>query len=199
MSSRPKGAREYRYYRCSGRNNNGSDACRATNAAAAGIEDYVATKIIARAAGVLSVQQTKAALDAHLERRRKELELERAALPAQIAAASAKAAQYLDEMPTLQGRAREIAQERLMQESERLGLLEDRLASADQALTALAERTADVAWVAGCLRDFGRVWSVLNARNRKRLLGALVEKVVLRPDGAEVELALSDVSDGAAA
>jgi site-specific DNA recombinase len=103
-ASTRKGAREYRYYRCSGRNNNGSDACGATNAAAASIEEYVATKIVSRAAGVLSVQQTKAALDAHLERRRKELDLERAALPPQIAATSAKAAQYLHGMLTSRGR-----------------------------------------------------------------------------------------------
>jgi site-specific DNA recombinase len=198
-ASTRKGDRAYRYYRCSARNKNGSDACQTTNAPAASLEQFVVESLVGGARGMFSVAEAKAALDLRVEQRRKELEAERVGLPAQIATASAKASQYLDELTGLEGRAREVAQRRLREESERLEAVEQRLTDSDRQLAALAERSADAAWVAEVLGDFRRIWDVLSVSNRRRLLRAAVDHVAFGERGAVIHFALPGLGDGVAA
>jgi site-specific DNA recombinase len=193
-----KNGREYRYYRCSGRNKKGSESCSARNMPAAELEQLVATQVMAQARSELPVGDVERAILARVEAKRREIEEAKATLPAQIAAAQAKASQYFDDLAGLDGRAREIGEQKLQRQVERLEALEKRLAEANSALEALDTQQADAGWTARVLTDLGRIWDVLSPLNKKRLLRALVDEIRVCDDRIDLRIAvLSDEEQAA--
>ena len=193
-----KAGQEYRYYRCSGRNKKGTDACGAKNLPAAELERLVANELLARAPSELPMEQIQRAILRRLEAKRLEMHDAKAMLPAQIAAASAKASQCLDELSGLEGRARQLGEQKLQLHVSRLEALEKRMADANAALKAMDAHQADAEWTARVLADLNRIWDVLSPQNRKRLLHALVDEIQVCDGKVTVRIAVLSEAEEAA-
>jgi site-specific DNA recombinase len=199
-ASTRKAGREYRYYRCSERNKNGSGKCQAVSVPAPAIEAHVVSLIADVAANKTFVAELSAALGLKMAQRRQALEAERAELPSRIAAVSGKLTRLVDEVTALDGRGREVAQQHLEREGAHLGVLERRLQDVERELLLLKDSEVDIAWIARTLKDFSRIWDKLTHENRARLLSALVDEVMVNEQANQVEVRLADVSgsiDGA--
>ncbi len=197
-ASTHRGGKTYRYYRCQTREKFGKGHCKAKELPAHAIEAFVVERItVATADGTLS-ESIRATLMARIERERETLEKLRAVLPDQVAEASAAANKLVDGVATLDGHARVLVEDKLRVEA-------DRLAGAQRQLDALADDTADldraareVKWIAGALRDFGKVWDSMTSANQRRLLRALVAGVRVDEESGDctVELVNFAAEDG---
>jgi site-specific DNA recombinase len=69
-----------------------------------------------------------------------------------------------------------------------------RLREIDQEIAALVSREVEAAWVTKTLRDFDGLWDAMTEANRRRLLHALVEKIVIDEPNGEIAVHLFDVA-----
>ncbi len=192
------GKREYRYYRCVTRDKHGTCSTRAV--AAPELELQVMRHVAAQIPAVAPSGEVAAALQERLAERRSELERAKGELPARIAAAAADASTYAEEVARSEGSTREVFEAKLRASTEAMAAEKECLGRVDRelaVLVALTERYAEVEWVAEALGDFERVWELMTAPNRARLLGLLVERVVV--SGDEVAVQLSELVLGAPA
>ena len=189
-ASSRRGAKEYRYYRCSTKGRHGPKVCAAKPLPAGALEEYVAERLTEGTAGGGLAADVKEALDARLRKQRAELETSRAGLPGRVAALSANASRYAEEMMRLEGRAREVVEAKLNAESEKLAAAEQMLADVVRKLEDLDDAEAEGAWVCKALGDFASVWALMTPDNRGRLLRALVTSVKVDEDSGTVELHL---------
>ena len=197
-ASTRKGAREYRYYRCSQRNKNGSGECMAVSVPAPAIEEHVISLIAEVAKDGKLATELHTVLQERVAKRHRTFERERAELPARIAAASAKVARLVDELSQLDdGKARQLVQKRIQDESRQVLVLERRLGDVDSGLAALNTAEVDAGWTTRTLNDFSRIWNKLTYDNRKRLLRALVEAVIVREHTNQVQVRFADLSRNA--
>lgn len=193
-ASTRKEMREYRYYRCSQRNKNGSGECPAVSISAPAIENRVITVIAEIAGDEKLANALHNALQERLEVRRRSFEYERAELPARIATASARVTRFLDELNEHDGKPRQLVQ-RIDDETLQLQVLERRLNEVDRGLASLGRAEADSAWIKRTIGDFPRLWDKLTHANRSRLLRAIVDVVIVDERKNQVEVRLTDLSD----
>jgi hypothetical protein len=83
-----------------------------------------------------------------------------------------------------------MAEEKLVAESDRLVTSERLLAQAELDRKQLGRATDEAQWMAGALRNFGRVWTWMTPENRLRLMRALVTQVRVAEATGEVEVEL---------
>jgi len=182
----------YRYYRCSTRDKHGPSGCPAQRLPAGAIEDYVVERIAEAAFDGALAREVEASLTRRLDQRRKELEELRAKLPGPIANHSANASRYVEELTRLEGKARELVEQRLNVETQRLAAAERQLNDASRAIDRLETTAAEVKHVIGALRDFKLVWEAMTIPNRGRLLRAVLDRVVVDETSGDVEIHLVD-------
>jgi hypothetical protein len=119
---------------------------------------------------------------------------ERQKLPPEVAALSAEAKRTVDSMAGMTGTARRLVDERLQQIGEQLARCEARLAAAERELANLDAIEVEATWVAQCLADFDKVWGVLTAENRGRLLRAVIHRVEVDEPADQVSVFITDLS-----
>jgi site-specific DNA recombinase len=183
-----KGAREYRYYRCTTRDRRGKEACRAAPLPAPALEDFVVARLREVSVGEGVSAQVHARLAARLEEKHKALRAERAQLPKDMARRAGEAAKWVDSLPSLEGPARRLVEEKLTAAEEEAVGMRKRLAEVERALDFMEGEKLEAAWVTQALTDFDAVWDALTATNRGRLLRALVGRVVVNEVTGRVDV-----------
>jgi len=127
-----------------------------------------------------------------LPERRAHVETLRAKLPTPIANYSANASRYVEELTRLDGKARELVEQRFGVETQRLAAAERQLNDAERALADLANTATEVRHVIGALQDFSMVQQAMTTPNRGRLLRALLDRVVVEETSGRVDIHLVD-------
>jgi len=189
-ASTRKGTREYRYYRCSKRDKAGPESCSAAPLPADAIEAYVVERLTEAALAQALCASTRDALAERIRRSRTVFETTRRKLPSHIANLSANASRLVDDLPRLDGRAREVIEAKLRAESEKLSEAERQLADAERGLADLDGMAAEATWVTNALADLGKVWGVLTVQNRGRLLRALIDRIAVDETSRKVQIHL---------
>jgi DNA invertase Pin-like site-specific DNA recombinase len=182
----------YRYYRCSTHDKHGPKGCPALRLPAGAIEDYVVERIAEAAFDGGLAREVEAALTERLDQRRKDLAELRTKLPGPIANYAANASRYVEELTRVEGKARELVEQRLHIETQRLAAAERQLRDAERALTDLESTAAEVRHVIGALGDFRLVWEAMTTLNRGRLLRALLDHVAVEEASGRVDIHLVD-------
>ncbi|WP_041791806.1 recombinase family protein [Stigmatella aurantiaca] len=193
-----KGAREYRYYRCTTRDKRGKEACRAAPLPAPALEDFVVARLREVSVGGGLAGDVHARLTARLEEKHKALLAERAQLPKALARHAAEATKWVDSLSTLEGAAKRLVEEKLTAAEVEATGLKKRLAEVELALDAMKGEQLEAAWVAQALADLDAVWNALTATNRGRLLRALVGRVVVNEATGRVDVHLVHSGEAAA-
>ncbi|MDC0714280.1 recombinase family protein [Stigmatella sp. ncwal1] len=193
-----KGAREYRYYRCTTRDRRGKEACRAAPISAPALEDFVVARLRDVSVGEGFAAQVHARLAARLEEKHKALRAEHAQLPKDMARRAVESEKWVDSLSKLEGPARRLVEEKLTAAEEEAADMRKRLAEVERALDAMEGERLEAAWVAQALADFDAVWNALTATNRGRLLRALVGRVVVNEVTGRVDVHLVHSGEAAA-
>ncbi|MCP3169978.1 recombinase family protein [Myxococcus qinghaiensis] len=193
-----KGTREYRYYRCTTRDKQGKQGCRAAPLPAPAMEDFVVAQLREVSVGEGFAAQVHARLTARLEEKRKALRVERTQLPRDLAKRAGEARKWVDSLAKLEGPARRLLEEKLTAAEEEVAGMKKRLAEVERALDTTEGEKLEAAWVAQALADFDAVWDALTATNRGRLLRALVGRVVVNEATGQVDVYLSHAGEAAA-
>jgi DNA invertase Pin-like site-specific DNA recombinase len=178
-TTKPSTGKTHRYYRCSRREKYGKDQCAGRPLPAAALEEFVVARISnATADGSLAERVAK-----HLETltagKGEDFGKLRAELATKIAECSANASRLTDELVRLDGRARELVEQKLGVEADRLAASEQQLRDLERDAAELEIARKDHAWFVAALRDFAKVWVNMSPDNQGRFLRALIDKVVV--------------------
>ena len=193
-ASTRKGSREYRYYRCVKRDEQGREACPSAPLPAGAIETHVIERLREAAAGGDLAADIAARVAQRATARRKDLAIARQKLPIEIAALSAEGKRLVAALADAGEGARRLIDERLQELGEQLARCEARLATVQREISSLDAVEIETAWVARCLTDFDRIWDVLTPVNRGRLLGAMIERVEVDEPANQVSVFLADLA-----
>nr|MCU0684999.1 zinc ribbon domain-containing protein [Polyangiaceae bacterium] len=197
-----KGGRLYRYYRCVRRDKGGRAACGARAAPAAALEAFVRERLRAFALDVALVARVRDAFAARLGEAREALERERAPLAVEVARLAAEAEPLLAGFGASEKRVQGLLASRLDAVAAELETRLDavaaeletrrtRLATVERGLARVAEAEKDGVWVLNTLADPDALWDTLTPANARRLLGALLDRVVVDTNGGHAELVLA--------
>jgi site-specific DNA recombinase len=182
----------YRYARCTTRDKLGTKGCPAQALAAPAIEQYVLDRIAEAAIDGCLARDVEAGINARIASQRQHYEVLRTQLPGPIANYAANASRFIEELTRLEGTARALVEARLVTETQRLDAAERQLHDAERALVNLEHTAYEARHIVGALRDFKDVWESMTTPNRGRLLGALVDHVVVDEPAARVDIHLVD-------
>jgi DNA invertase Pin-like site-specific DNA recombinase len=196
-ASTRKGNREYRYYRCVKRDQQGRAACPTKPLSAPAIEDFVADRLREAIAESDLVADLNASIAVCVEARRRDLLVERRRLPGEIASLSAEGRRLVEKIGNVAGGAQHLLDGRLEEVGAQLQRLERRLTDVERELAALDATEVEAGWIGQCLRDFEAVWDVLTGENRCRLFRAIVERVDYEGTSGEVRVTLADLTSAA--
>ena len=92
----------------------------------------------------------------------------------------------------LDGRARELVEQKLHVEADRLQANEQQLRDLERDAAELEIARKDHAWFVAALRDFAKVWVNMSPDNHGRFLRALIDKVVVDEDKGTCRVELID-------
>ena len=184
------GEKRWRYYRCSTRDKFGKKRCSARPLPADALEEFVAERIGAATQDPGFAPCVESILRGRIEERREALLRIRADLPARVASAADASTKLTEELPKFQGRARELIENKLRVETDRLVAAERQLADTERELAGLVAATEHMEWSLAALRDFRRVWKAMTQDNRGRLLRAIVTEVRVDERSADVHIEL---------
>ena len=98
----------------------------------------------------------------------------------------------------LSGLALERLEKRLGDCEQRQSQQTQRLADLEAELFRLDGRRSDTSWAMGMLKDFGKLWPVLNVEMRCRLLRVLLERVEVDTQQGRVVTVLADLGSALA-
>jgi len=196
-ASTNKGRREYRYYRCAKRDQQGKAACPTKPISAPDIEDFVADRLRDAIAESDLAEDLTASVAGRVEARRRDLLVERRRLPGEIASLSAEGQRLVEKIGDAAGGAQRLLDGRLEEVGTQLQRLERRLTDVEHELAALDATEVEAGWISQCLRDFQAVWDVLTSENRCRLFRAVVERVDYEGTTGEVRVTMSDLTGAA--
>ena len=191
-ASTRKGKGLWRYYRCSGRDKHGKGVCQAKPLPAGAIESFVVERISEATRDGSLATEVKALLDARIKKKRAEIAELRGTLPGRVADAAANAARYSEDLVKFDGRARELIEQKLRVEADRLAAAERQLAQTERELLDLHDASIEADWVAGAIANFSKVWELMTPENRCRLIRALVASIKVYQDSGRVEIVLVD-------
>jgi DNA invertase Pin-like site-specific DNA recombinase len=195
-ASTTSGRSTHRYYRCVTRDKRGKEACASRPLPAEAIEVYVVERLRdATLDGTLAAEVTES-VRARVAVRRKDLRIEHRKLPPQIADLAAAVIRTTETSATVTGPAMRVVEARLQDASDQLARAERRLAAVERELAVLEAIEVEASWVADRLSEFHRIWDVLSAENRGRLLRAVIERVEVDEPSNEVKLFFADLAAG---
>ncbi|MBX3129285.1 MAG: hypothetical protein KF718_21385, partial [Polyangiaceae bacterium] len=170
----------------------GKDQCAGRPLPAAALEEFVVARISnATADGSLAERVAK-----HLETltagKGEDFGKLRAELATKIAESSATASRLTEELVRLDGRARELVEQKLGVEADRLAASEQQLRDLERDAAELEIARRDHTWFVAALRDFAKVWVNMSPDNQGRFLRALIDKVVVDEDKGTCRVELID-------
>ncbi len=198
-ASTRKGRDVYRYYKCSNRDKKGPKECAAAPLAAGAIENYVVDRISEAADSKHLRRDIERVMAKRLKAKEEEFAQVEKRAPQLIAMHSARASKLVDELTKLEGRPREVAAESLNTTTEELAAAERSLADAERGAAEVRGAIAEFVPVLDALKKFPDVWAVMTPANRVRLMGALIEEVLVDEKKGEVTISMIDFENVVAA
>ena len=148
----------YRFYRCSRREKYGKDQCAGRPLPAATLEEFVVARISERVADGMLAKRVATHLETLTAGKGEDFGKLRAELATRIAESSATASKLTEEVVRLDGRARELVEQKLQVEADRLQANEQQLRDLERDAAELEIARKDHAWFVAALRDFAKVW-----------------------------------------
>ena len=185
-ASTRRGKREYRYYRCVTRDKRGSKACAARPLPAGEIERYVAEQLrLATADGQLATEIAEN-MKKRIDTRRGALVTEQRELPKALDKLTLQEKSHTERNDAAgEGRVAEVRAE--------IERHQARLVEVGQELAALEQAQIEAEWVTTTLSHFDAVWEAMIPQNRKRLLCAVVDEVLVDESSGEVTVKLANI------
>ncbi len=110
-----------------------------------------------------------------------------------------ESARLLESLGALVGPAKDEARDRLTQTSRDLDRLRQRAREVERERAHLRDTEATSAWVTEVLGDFDGLWKAMTLENRRRLVAALVQTIVVDEDAGSMEITFADVLGSAEA
>ena len=192
-STRTRG-KEYRYYRCATRDNKGTEVCAARSLPAGAIEDFVLEQIRGAVGTPDMAERVENELVKRIEAQRGVLRKDSRNLKECLREKKRKLQHLSDEFKAATGKDRTILEGQVDYLAREMNETEESFRSAKRKLVALDQAEVDGRWVASMLRDFKDVWDVLSVENRRRLILAIVSRVVVDDDAGTVEVEFVDLA-----
>ncbi|MCK6587280.1 MAG: recombinase family protein, partial [Polyangiaceae bacterium] len=193
-TTKPSTGKTYRFYRCSKREKYGKDQCAARPLPAPALEEFVVARISDASADGTLAERVKQHLATLTAGKGEDFDKLRKELSDRIAATSVAASKLTDEVMRLDGRARELVEQKLGVEADRLAASEQQLRDLERDAAELEIAKRDHTWFVAALRDFAKVWVNMSPDNQGRFLRALIEKVVVDEDKGTCRVELIDFS-----
>jgi site-specific DNA recombinase len=188
-ASTKKGSREYRYYRCSIRDDYGNASCKTPQMPAPAFEEFIGAQV----RGLTEQNGLAESLRKTVEARTKAIRAELESIPTAIAGRSAKASELASALSTVTGPARHVLETELRSVGEAVLELEERLSTLGRELRVLEEQRApELAWLEPVLALVETEDAVLTTPDRRRLFQSLFEEIIVSSAGERVELRLKD-------
>jgi hypothetical protein len=191
-----KGRREYRYYRCTKRDREGSEACPTRPVTAQAVEAFVIERLRKIAADEKLVARVTSAIEARVTATQDKLEKERRELPREVGRLSAETKSLVSSLGEMSEAGRKAVSKRLDQVAQSMALAQERLREVEERLARLREVRADAAWTSETLASFDRLWDKLTDENRARIVTLLVERVVVNERLNALRIQLLDHAKG---
>ena len=189
-----KGKREYRYYRCTKRDREGRGACPTRPLTAPAVEAFVVERLRRIAANATLVTRVTSAIDKRMTAAQDKLERERRELPREVGRLSSETKSLVSSLAEMGAAGRKAISLRLDQVAQALVLAQERLRTVEERLEQMAKVRAEAAWTAETLAGFDRLWDKLTEDNRARLVGCLVQRVVVNEGANTLRIELVDHS-----
>ncbi|HEU4538698.1 MAG TPA: zinc ribbon domain-containing protein, partial [Polyangiaceae bacterium] len=188
-ASTRKGGRAYRYYRCARRDREGAEACPTRALPAAALEGFVRARLRDCALAPDVLERALAAFDARLAEATEALGRERAAVAKQLARLEADEARLADDLGRCrdEGAPKPLAA-RLGEVRAELAACRERSADVERRAALAAAARGDAAWASEVLAEPAAFWDALTPANERRLVGALLDRVVVDLEAGAVEL-----------
>ncbi len=195
---RKKGdAKEYRYYRCSTRDKQGTDACPSRPLPAEAVEAFVIERIKDVAQDEKLLRETWAKLEGRIATEKATLTKRRQALAGDIARLSLETRRLAESLGSgISGPARQIIEGQLEQTSNLLTDSERQLHNLELRLDALNGSRANFTWVARMLKNFDILWQSMTPVNRRRLVLALVNEITVNEKTDTATVVMRDWAEG---
>lgn len=192
-------SKEYRYYRCSTRDKQGSDACPSRPLPAEAVEAFVIERIKDVAHDERLLRETWTKLEGRITEEKTALSKRRQALATDIARLSLETRRLAESLSSgISGPARQIVEAQLEQTGGLLADSERQLHNLELRLDALNGSQADFAWVARTLRNFPALWQTMTPDNRRRLVLALVKEITVNEKTDTATVVMRDWAEGIA-
>jgi DNA invertase Pin-like site-specific DNA recombinase len=191
-ASTTKDNRTYRFYRCITRDKRGKEACAGRPLPAATIEGYVVERLREMGRTHYADEVTQG-LKVRLAAERDALAAEATRLSPAIEHLQGESAGLLETLGALVGPAKEQAQEKLNQTCRDLDRLRQRARDVERQRAHLRDTEATTAWVTQVLADFDGLWKAMTRENRRRLVAALVQTIVVDEEAGAMEITFADV------
>jgi hypothetical protein len=168
------------------RDKHGSKACAARPLPAGEIERYVAEQLRLATADGLLANEIAEKMDKRIAARRRALVTEQREIPKALDRLSLQEKGHTER----QGREGERRAAEVRAEMERR---QARLVEVGQELVALEQAQIEAEWVTTTLSHFDAVWEAMIPQNRKRLLRAVVDEVLIDEPSGEVTVKLANI------
>jgi DNA invertase Pin-like site-specific DNA recombinase len=191
-ASTTKGNRTYRFYRCITRDKRGREACPGRPLPAAKIEEYVVERLREVGEHEAHTEEVAHGLAVRLAAERDALAAEAARLGPLVARVQDESASLLETLGALAGAARVRAEEKLTQTCRDLDELRQRAREVEHQRMRLQDAEATTAWVTDVLSDFDGLWKAMTPENRRRLVAALIESIVVDEEAGTMEINFVD-------
>jgi site-specific DNA recombinase len=191
-----KGARLFRYYRCSQSMKRGVASCPHGSVRAEKIEAFVVSQIKRIGADPALRDEVFRQALAQLEAERRGCKVETRSLERETAKARKDVERLVTTLSRSTGPAADAVHVELAKAQERVGVLVARLGEVREREVALAAQQVDEADLARALEAFTPIWDVLLTPEKERVLGLLIEKVGY--DGRDGKLTIRFRLDGIA-
>ena len=189
-----KGTREYRYYRCTKRDREGRSSCPTRPLTAQAVEAFVIERLRKIAANKTLVTRVTTAIDKRMKAAQDKLERERRELPREVGRLSSETKSLVSSLAEMGVAGRKAISLRLDQVAQALVLAQERLRTVEERLEQMGKVRAEAAWTAETLAGFDRLWDKLTEDNRARLVGCLVQRVVVNEGANTLRIELVDHS-----
>lgn len=192
-STRKKG-QTYRYYRCVTRDKRGRDACPGQPLPAEAIESFVIEQIRERVEQHDFADEFAGPIRERIRNERDRIDRERRALVKGLARLEGECERLSAAIADATVSPQTALEAQLVNTAAELDNGRVREQELARRLDRLADLESESQWVERTLRDFPRLWDVMTAANRRRLLQALVEQINVDEPAGRVEVRLADLA-----
>lgn len=194
-ASTKKRGNTYRYYRCVTRDKRGTNACPGMPLPAEAIEAFVIDRVREAVERPEFADEFAGPIRARICGEQDRMERTRRALVKRIERLEGEVSRISAAVGSIPQAGRAALEAQLATAS--LDLDENRAREQELArrLDQLADVEAESQWVERALRDFPRLWEVMSAANRRRLIHSLVERIVVDEPAGRIEVRLVDLAN----